>query len=273
MRAKFAIFLICFLYCVSPICSQDQPLSLKSIAGRYYAGDGKGHNLTLTINSDGTYSFDGHGDLPDQPGNSLHGEGQIELAQNGHLILKQINTTLFFKWPDSSTGKLLPVKWGERLYLVNDQDCSEFCSDINTGLEPRDRLRGEEYIRYGDETKAVSGMPNLPAKWQALILKSPLQGSVTKLLANNRCQINLGQQEGVKKGLSLFAWNKDLAWVKSHPNPNYPEEKTTLAIKAPIAWITGLTVLSVTPHTCIAQAEDLNPKYNHLAIGQSVTSR
>lgn len=273
MHTTVTIFLIYFLHCVLPIHGQSNSLSLQTIAGKYYAGDGLGFNHTLTIRPDGTYSFDGHGDLPDQPGNSQHNEGQVELGKDGYLILRKKAEILFFKRTNPSVERLLPVKWGQRLYLVDDQDCSEFCNDINIGLEPRYGSRGMAYLRCGDETKVVSGIPALPVKWQSLILKVPLQGRITKLLAANQCEVNIGQQDGIRKGLCLFAWNKDLSWVKSHPNPNYPNEKGSLAIKAPITWITGLQVVSVNSHSCVAEVDDTNPKYNHLAVGQSVTSR
>jgi len=41
----------------------DRPADAKTLAGRYYRGDGKGYNVHLTLEAEGTYTAEWHGCL------------------------------------------------------------------------------------------------------------------------------------------------------------------------------------------------------------------
>lgn len=124
------LFVISTLLATSVSRAQGNDLSIKTLAGKYSRGDGFYSN-TLTIRRDGSFGFDGCGDLPDS---SIHEEGRLEFVKNGDLLMhiRTQKEILWFKWTEPQEFELLPVKWGERLYLIGD--CPGFCDAINTEM-------------------------------------------------------------------------------------------------------------------------------------------
>jgi hypothetical protein len=51
---------------------------------------------------------------------------------------------------------LEPVRWGERLYLVQDGAYRVFCKAIRAGVEPRKTALGVIFLRVGDHTRPVA---------------------------------------------------------------------------------------------------------------------
>jgi len=119
--------------------------------------------------------------------------------------------------PDRQFSLLL-VRWSSRLYLMSTGETDEFAEAINLGVEPREESGtyddyGTFYLRKGDESKGVSGKPELPEKSRALLLKEPVtatiidieQGSATgKMVAT----IDKGTSDGLRAGMSLFLGDK-----------------------------------------------------------------
>jgi hypothetical protein len=70
----------------------------------------------------------------------------------------------------------IPVRWGERLYLIPEAQSRDFCNEVNQGSEPRKGAIGRFYLRRGDWNKKVNSLPSVPIGWVPLLLEKPLHG-------------------------------------------------------------------------------------------------
>src|SRR5258706_3078216 len=108
--------------------------------------------------------------------------------------------------------ELIPVKWGERLYLMPKEYLIEFCNAINLGLEPRksvgtDWYLGSSYLRNGDENKNVSGHPSLSSDLIDLLLEKPVEGEIINIEREGETKvaiINRGTEAGLKPGMRMI---------------------------------------------------------------------
>lgn len=133
-------------------------------AGRYYEGDGLGANVSFLVSPVAGAAVTWHGCL------GLYGanEGTVSQRDDGTLDVA-------FNWKNEEGGfanfpsHLLPVRWGERSYLVPPDQLLAFVNAINRGIEPRERMHGGWYLRVADEERPVAGLPALPPEYLALI--------------------------------------------------------------------------------------------------------
>jgi hypothetical protein len=121
--------------------------------------------------------------------------------------------------------ELIPVKWGERLYLMPKEYLIEFCNAINLGLEPRKSLGtdwylGSSYLRNGDENKKVSGPPSLSSDLIDLLLEKPVEGEIINIEREGETKvaiINRGSEAGLKPGMRMVStkpgfWDGPSLW-------------------------------------------------------------
>src|SRR6266404_7128702 len=112
---------------------------------------------------------------------------------------------------DDRKDELIPVEWGERLYLMHKDSLTEFCNAINLGLEPRsgvgtDWYLGIFYLRNGDENKSTSGHPVLSTDLIDLRLKKPIEAEIINIEpkpGGDLATINRGSETGLKPGMRL----------------------------------------------------------------------
>jgi hypothetical protein len=55
---------------------------------------------------------------------------------------------------------LLPLRWGDRLYLIRSGEVEAFCQSISAGREPRKVANGDQFLRRGDHAKRADGRPH-----------------------------------------------------------------------------------------------------------------
>ncbi len=156
-RFAIAVVLVPLSLLAGPVRSErPEPVTrLDQIAGEYYLGRGLGFNLRLTLNPDGTFSSTWQGCL----GTYAEVIGRAFL-RDGELVLE----------PSSKEGEMekgwdtpfLPVRWGERQYLIPANRIFDFANQIHRGNEPRTSSFGDVYLREGDWDKPVTGEPDLP---------------------------------------------------------------------------------------------------------------
>lgn len=223
--------------CMS-VCAENNhvAVSIKTLAGTYYAGDGLGFNNTVVISEDGHFTHKWTG----CQGTYSNSAGEVGIA----------NDALVFHTKDKDEqvpSKLIPVKWGNRLYLIDgaDKNMLAFCNAVNQGSEPRDKLHGMFYIRMGDEKKPVSNVPELATQWRDLILTHPVKGKITKVLDAKNVEVNIGSASGLKTGMLLSASDKDACNL--------------------------LRVTKLSPNVCVASM-DMTIR-GKLAVGQGISSR
>ena len=160
--------------CLVPAESLSHPearhnTTLAAVAGSYYYGDGLGMNFSLVVKPEGRFSFIWRGCL------GVYGknEGGAKVV-NDHLILTP-------EQPNESRGirriptDLVPVRWGERFYLVPKEAGKGFCYEVNKDREPRSNPHGDYYLREGDWGKKVTGLPNVPKEWESLLQQKPIE--------------------------------------------------------------------------------------------------
>jgi hypothetical protein len=128
-------------------------------------------NFLLVVKPEGRFSFIWRGCL----GLYARNEGGAKVV-NDLLILTP-------EGPNESRGirriatDLIPVRWGERFYLVPEEAGKSFCAEVNSHREPRSTRFGDYYLRDGDWGKKVTGMPNVPREWESLLQKKPIENS------------------------------------------------------------------------------------------------
>jgi hypothetical protein len=136
------------------------PFVSQGLAGNYYYGSGAGVNSNLNLSEHGIFT------LNNKDGTKISEENQgIYKVEDGFLILSPQKPISF---PDVTPTMLIPVKWGERLYLVPDERILGFCMDIKQGKEPRKEAQGLFYLRENDWEKPVIGVPDFPDKYKNL---------------------------------------------------------------------------------------------------------
>jgi len=79
------------------------------------------------------------------------GEGRLELCPST-------------SWQPGSNECIImcAIPWGERQYLVKNDEVSSFVGAIDAGKEPREKDIGEFYMRKDDWKKPVQGRPLIP---------------------------------------------------------------------------------------------------------------
>jgi hypothetical protein len=109
------------------------------------------------------------------------------------------------------TRDLQIVRWGQRIYLMDQDVFGAFIRAINLGFEPRqvDGYRafyGAFYLRVGDENKAINGKPPLPNEFLDNLLSAPVTATILKLETSGKgsiATIDRGSDDGLRKGMFL----------------------------------------------------------------------
>ena len=257
---SFLLFVVCLTFTVS--VSAQQTLSVNELAGTYVAGHNFGGS-SITLEADGTYSQNSGACTmaTKESGKYLLSDGVIRFT-----ILKYTGVQFsdeskeidlfndearkeFYGYRDGEKVEplkteftLLPVKWGERIYLIDEDDLKDFSNAINLGLEPRNELRsepyyGQFYLRESDLSKSASGKPSLPTEWQSFILSKPVTAKIVAVEPQGKTKIatiNRGSRDGLKVGMKLLVKEQE-------PSP----------------WGKEGEILSVEERTAKVQVEDL----------------
>lgn len=117
----------------------------------------------------------------------------------------------------ATSFELVPVRWSERLYLMDADNLDRFANAINLSLEPRSALGtehyyGEFYLRNGDERKKVEGSPSLPEKQRALLLDTPVTAtilSVEKTAKGDVAIIDKGSRDKLRVGMRMLGADEE----------------------------------------------------------------
>ena len=202
------------------------------IVGKFAQGDGLCGN-TLVLNADNTFKYSEYTDAgPDANWSgtyrylnnviTLLPSHDIGKSENGRKILDAYENEIKLnrRW---HLGKLMPIRWGSRLYLLSNTEMRSFCNDINLGEEPRGTLLGSYFIREfkaGEwNLPAVTGFPQLPKRWRTFLLPKPVTGKVMTVVNTYRdgklsqgvqegeiiaVTIGTGSQKGLKPGMVFY---------------------------------------------------------------------
>jgi hypothetical protein len=182
-------------------------LSNHDWAGEYYYGDGLGVNVSLALAPESGFVFRWDGCL-----------GLYDLNYGGVVFTNGV-VKLLFRYPNDRKGlqviapELLPVRWGERHYLIPADSVVKFTNAINAGTEPSPwGHSGEFLLERGDEKKKIDGQPNLPDKYLSYILTEPIKTRIssvdeTHVQKSRRITsitLDAGSANGLRQGMELY---------------------------------------------------------------------
>jgi len=185
-------------------------------AGEYYHGDGLGVNVTLRLAPDAGFVFEWHGCL----GLYDRNYGTVSF-ENGLVRLNPVLPNKRGAGFEGIATEFLPIFWGKRTYLVPSDEVVEFCNDINSEREPRERAHGFFLLRRGDEKIKVTGVPVLPEKYRAYILKEPVRATVISVgesetkkgkymtVILETATISAGSKQGLLPGMRMYLVKPD----------------------------------------------------------------
>ena len=177
-------------------------------AGSYYQGDGLGENATLLLSPTRVYWFENH--------------GCMGLYARDHGLAQETDGVIRFPGADSYElkGKSFHVvPWGERVYLIADDEFIGFINDVNRGWEPRYRPHGFRFLRDSKKLLLASGKPGVPEEYKPYLLDHVVDADVVAagvsgpLSANewdkNRLStevtIGVGRKSGLLPGMAMMA--------------------------------------------------------------------
>jgi hypothetical protein len=178
-------------------------------AGKYQRGLALGDNTWLAIAPQEGFVFQERGCVgvyDRNMGSVAYEKGRLKLS-------------FLFHNDDKSplTAEIIPVPWGQRMYLVGQNQMHEFCDSVNRGREPRNMPGGEFFLRRGDEAKRVNGFPAVPQEFKNLLIKHRIDGDIVAIGAStNRPSVNnigftdttvtidIGTSDGVRVGRVFY---------------------------------------------------------------------
>lgn len=128
---------------------------LREFAGHYGMSTGF-QALSLILNCDGSFVGSSFADVG---GGAFHNGGwRVENS----MIYLRFDPTSEDIWFVSKI--LIPVRWGQRKYLIEDYQTDFFCEQIRSRKEPRKDSRiGYFLLRAGDEKIEATGFPIYPS--------------------------------------------------------------------------------------------------------------
>lgn len=193
------------------ILAEIKKLHDQEWAGEYYAGDGLGVNTSMVIAPKSGCEFEWHGCM----GLYDRNYGSVTWT-NGRIRLS-------FTFKNRRQGfqgvapELTPVFWGTRHYLIPADDLVGFCNTINEGREPRNDIHGSYFLRRGDESKVVTGFPEVPVEYHHYLLAKPVEATIIAVgryttrpsvtdwkFKDTPVTIDAGTQQGLHAGMEFF---------------------------------------------------------------------
>jgi len=191
----------------------SQPRSSKStllfgeaeIAGRYYFGDGLGANCSLELLPRHQFGFEWRGCL----GVYARSSGSWEV--NGDVLICKPNTLGKSKDHLDMNLRYVPVKWGKRYYLVDENEMPGFCAGLAANELPNSGgPHGLDYVRAernnlppAQGALPTQGAPLLPERYRVFYRKGAIKAKVVSLDANQRVTLDKGNDSGLKAGMLL----------------------------------------------------------------------
>lgn|GEM_PF-3236282 len=176
----------------------------KEIYGSYYMGDGLGQNCTLTLNADHRFHFVWRGCL------GLYDENEGPWRVNGDMVVCSPTRKNRCEGLEGMNTRYVPVKWGSRYYLVDENEMPGFCA----ACAPHNRLasfnmddrHGVDYVKLIDnKLRPVSGDPTLPARFHTYFEHGAVTAKVVKVNANGGVTLDKGSQDRLAPGMLLCA--------------------------------------------------------------------
>jgi hypothetical protein len=202
LKSTVAALLFLFPPASPPETANRHECSLNSLGGKYWCSTGF-ESWTLTIRTNGQFRLEYRNCTG---GFSIRGRAR---SVEGHLLLR---TNLVYRWLDKAPTDLIPIRWGDRLYLVPKDAGERFCNHANLEGSSGHPLN-TFYLRDGDDKKPVDGLPCVPAEWKSMLLPKPVNGEIVEVISTSLARVNMGRESGLWKGMGLSRASEGYSWV------------------------------------------------------------
>lgn len=176
-------------------------VQFQEVVGKYSMGDGLGLNWDMEISSSGRFYLFWRGCL------GIYGrsKGWIGAANGSFILHPNLDLWKVIRGIRVASEELIPVRWGERIYLIRKEKMVEFCSYINLGWEPRNKVYGHYYLRREDWKKPSKGRPHVPAPWSDYVLDKAVMGRLVELAGDRQGVVDVGRTSGLLPGMVMYA--------------------------------------------------------------------
>ena len=154
-------------------------------------GDGfRSHSLIVRPDGTATYSAMGCFNCWSTTGSAKFDDDRLKLS--------------LMPEPKDFPTEFFLVTWGDRRYLIANDEAKKFCNAVNQGRAQR--IDMWEFLTPRPVCNMeVHGLPRVPRSWQAFLLSTLIKGEIIDAPTLNRAEINLGKLNGVFEGMELFA--------------------------------------------------------------------
>ena len=171
----------------------------EEVVGSYYEGDHLGSNRVLKLERDTRFTY------------SLSGcMGEYERAGGSWALSGDVVTlTLDRKGAVRLNVRLIPVKWGRRHLLVDENEMPGFAANAHELRNERSDLpeRGvpdfTKIVGEGTHGKRF-GDPVLPKRFQVFYRKGPRTASVVRIDRDGTVLLDAGRNVGLTSGIRLI---------------------------------------------------------------------
>lgn len=171
------------------------------LPGRYYMGDGLNVNCALVLDAEHRFKFSSRGGLGEYDRN----EGSWRLVGD---VVEVIPERPNRRTPVLGVNlRFVPVKWGARLYLVDENETPGFAAAAGFGQLPGgEGVHGPDFVKTSVlPLPPRRGKPLLPERFRGFYQLGPVAAKVVKLEPNGRVRIKSTRPSGLRVGLLLGA--------------------------------------------------------------------
>ena len=171
------------------------------LPGSYYHGDGLGSNNHLRLHSGNTFDYRLTGCLGE------YGKTSGYWRLEGDVLILEPNDPVEVGAGHEMETRYIPVPWGERMYLVEENSVPAFADDSRDGdLHSLDDIHGFDYIQIDPETfepQPASGIPVFPERFRIFYEKGAVSMEVIESMPDGTVILDKGSKDGLRPGLVL----------------------------------------------------------------------
>ena len=177
---------------------------MAELAGDYIYGNGFVYEH-LDVSKTGQYHYRWNNDvISDEP----HDRDRYE--SRGRCSMVDGVLRLVPEGPFSSElrrmmgNDFVPVRWGDRRYLIPEKERLVFCSAVNRDVVPRYMRSGPFSVPDGHRRKPPEGRPGVPPESAPYLLEKPVAGMITDLLPNHVAILSVGANDRLRPGMEFI---------------------------------------------------------------------
>lgn len=169
----------------------------KELCGDYYFGDGLGMNCTLSLTPDHRFIYRNRGCLGEYDRNKgswkLNGD-RLELRPEKRNKEYGYEVNVHF----------VPIKWGERLYLVDENEAPGFCAALKHDFPKVADIHGLDFIQCKKrKLPSTGGKVVMPARYRTFYEQGAIEATVVRVEKNQTILFDKGSADRITPGMLL----------------------------------------------------------------------